>query len=338
MFHRRRRLARGADRYAPACVLSADRFHLAARMSAAGAGSVVLSDVGSGLEATFVPSAGMLCASLRQGGQELLAQNAGVAAYAERGKTMGIPLLYPWANRLAGFSYAAAGKTVELPREGGMLALDGRGLPIHGVVPGRMRWEVASAGASALSARLRWSEEDVERFAVFPFRHDLQYRASLSDGRLSVEVTAHAAGEDVVPVSFGLHPYLTLPGSPRESWLVELPAMRRLQLDSQQIPAGPGAAAPAECFELGERELDDGFEDVEETARFALSRAHRSVELEFLRGYRFAQVYAPRSGQFICFEPMTAPANALRSGVGLTLLAPGESRTAAVAVTVRGLP
>ena len=49
------------------------------------------------------PAPGCSARSLRHRGDELLAQNAGVDAYAERGKTMGIPLLYPWANRLAGF-------------------------------------------------------------------------------------------------------------------------------------------------------------------------------------------------------------------------------------------
>ena len=62
-----------------------------------------LLDEQSELEAMFVPGAGMLCCSLRHRGEELLAQNAGVGAYARQGKTMGIPLLYPWANRLAGF-------------------------------------------------------------------------------------------------------------------------------------------------------------------------------------------------------------------------------------------
>ena len=64
--------------------------------------TVNLRDERSGIEASFVPSAGMLCSSLRRHGAELLAQNDGIGAYARHGKTMGIPLLYPWANRLAG--------------------------------------------------------------------------------------------------------------------------------------------------------------------------------------------------------------------------------------------
>ena len=64
-------------------------------MTDAALATVRLCDEGAKLEATFVPGAGMLCCSLRHRGEELLAQNAGVDVYAERGKTMGIPLLYP---------------------------------------------------------------------------------------------------------------------------------------------------------------------------------------------------------------------------------------------------
>ena len=104
--------------------------------------SASLRDEETGLEATFVPGAGMLCCSLRHRGEELLAQNAGVAAYAEQGKTMGIPLLYPWANRLAAFDYSVAGRKVLVPHDPARIALDDNGLPIHGVIGGRQAWEL----------------------------------------------------------------------------------------------------------------------------------------------------------------------------------------------------
>jgi len=58
--------------------------------------SVVLKDPASTLTATFVPSAGMICTSLSDGGVELLGQRRGLSAYLTTGKTMGIPILYPW--------------------------------------------------------------------------------------------------------------------------------------------------------------------------------------------------------------------------------------------------
>jgi galactose mutarotase-like enzyme len=289
--------------------------------------TVSLCDERSGLEASFVPHAGMLCCSLRHHGAELLAQNDGVGAYARDGSTMGIPLLYPWANRLAGFDYGVAGRTVELPSDPGLIALDEHGLPIHGVIGGRLAWELARASgppAHSLTARLSWSESRPELFEVFPFRHDLRYDARLGGGRLEVQITVHACGGDPVPVAFGFHPYLSLAGAARERWLIELPAMRHLVLDEKQIPLGPGQAHDAQRFELAAREFDDGFDAVNDPASFSAT-AGRRIALEFLQGYPCAQVFAPRASQFICFEPMTAPTNALRSGSGLPLLQPGES-------------
>jgi len=301
-----------------------------------------LSDERSGLEATFVPGAGMLCSSLCHRGEELLAQNAGVSAYAEQGKTMGIPLLYPWANRLAAFQYSVAGQTVQVPHDPARIALDDNGLPIHGVIGGRQVWELTqtpAADTSALAARLSWSEAEPQLFEVFPFRHDLLFQARLADGRLEIEVTVHACGEDVVPLAFGFHPYLAPRGVPREDWLIELPAMRHLALDGNQIPIGPDPAdseqaSSAQRFVLGEREFDDGFDSVAEPACFAVSAGDRRIELEFGRGYPCAQVFAPLSGPFICFEPMTAQANALRSGDALRLLPPGERYRAGFSLRV----
>jgi aldose 1-epimerase len=69
-----------------------------------GLDAIVVVSSDQDLKATFVPSAGMVCCSLRHHGEELLAPREGVRAYAEHGSTMGIALLYPWANRLAGFT------------------------------------------------------------------------------------------------------------------------------------------------------------------------------------------------------------------------------------------
>jgi aldose 1-epimerase len=169
---------------------------------------------------------------------------------------------------------------------------------------------------------------------VFPFRHDLTYEARLAQGRLEIRVTVHACGADAVPVAFGFHPYLQLPGTPRERWRVQLPALRHLALDGQQIPVGPDDSQLARQFELAGEVFDDGFDEVTEPARFEVAGGGRRIALELIEGYQCAQVYAPQGGEFICFEPMTAQANALRSGAGLRLLAPGERYRARFAVSV----
>jgi galactose mutarotase-like enzyme len=299
---------------------------------------VHLRDEHSELEATFMPGAGMLCCSLRHRDCELLAQNEGVDAYVHSGATMGIPLLYPWANRLAGFDYSVAGRNVTVPHDTARVALDDHGLPIHGVLGARVAWELTRPPAedgSSLAAHARWSDSQPAVFEVFPFQHELDYEARVLDGRLEIEVTVHARGGEVVPVAFGFHPYLALPGPPRASWLVDLPEMRHLRLDAEKIPVAPEGALAAQRFKLADREYDDGFDSLAPAARFSVAGGGRQIEVEFLEGYPCAQVFAPPAKQFICFEPMTAPANALRSGAGLRLLQPGERHHAAFSVSVR---
>jgi galactose mutarotase-like enzyme len=51
-------------------------------------------------------------------------------------------------------------------------------------------------------------------------------------------------------------------------------------------------------------------------------------------GYPYAQLFSPSCENFICFEPMTAQANALVSGIDLPMVAPGEELRATFRISV----
>ena len=51
-------------------------------------------------------------------------------------------------------------------------------------------------------------------------------------------------------------------------------------------------------------------------------------------GYDFAQVFAPPGQEFICFEPMTATGDALNTGDGLRIVAPGREYRAEFTVAI----
>jgi aldose 1-epimerase len=137
-----------------------------------------------------------------------------------------------------------------------------------------------------------------------------------------------------VPLAFGYHPYFALPGVPREQWEVSLPVRRRMLLDERGLPTGQ--TEPVEPFRgvIGERTWDDGFDQLVPGEPFVVAGGGRRIEVAFGEGYPVAQVFAPPGKELICFEPMTAPTNALVTGNGLRTVAPGERATAQFAVRV----
>ena len=254
------------------------------------------------LTATFHPDIGMIGSSLTHRGDELLGQRKGLEAYAETGSTMGIPLLYPWANRLSAFSYEACGKHARIDED--EVRLDPNGLPIHGLLAASPDWEVLEQDDDRLSARLGFPERE-----AYPFPHELRMDVTLE--RQAMRITTSVKGNDV-PISFGYHPYLTLPGVPRAEWHVELPVSEKLIADAKGIPTGETEPANEPSGPLGDRGYDDGYKGV--TGPFVLSGGGRRIEVTFDEGYEYAQVYAPAGQDLICFEPMTAPTNVLVTG------------------------
>ena len=93
--------------------------------------------VAGDLEAVFLPRYGMLGASLRHRHIEILRRVQDLEVAAAKGSTAGIPLLHPWANRLAGPRYRTAGREVVLDPSSPLLHFDEHGLPMHGV-----RWSL----------------------------------------------------------------------------------------------------------------------------------------------------------------------------------------------------
>jgi aldose 1-epimerase len=284
------------------------------------------------LGAAFVPRAGMVGTSLRHRGAELLGQREGLQHYAEGHSTMGIPLLHPWANRLAGDRVELGGRPVDFSGSD-IVPRDEHGLPIHGLLGGSPHWKVFASTSWALGAELDFGAHP-ELLELFPFPHRLVLRADLGARRLSVRTTLVAGLEDPVPVSFGFHPYLRLPEVLRSTWRIELPAMQHLAVDALGIPTGASEFVPGDCFVLGARTYDDGYAGLRRGARFALSGGGRRVVVRLDAGYPFAQVYAPADDDVICFEPMTAPTNALCSGDGLTWVPAGSSYTATFSISV----
>ncbi|BBX98526.1 aldose 1-epimerase [Mycobacterium lacus] len=291
---------------------------------------VILRDPSSPVEAQFVPDAGMIGASLADSGSELLGQRHGLDGYITAAKTMGIPILYPWANRLGDNTYTALDTTVTLTPGVNGVRPDPNGLPIHGVLAAYPGWRVTTESANELSAELDFAA-DSRLLASFPYPHLLALTVRVANRALTVRTTVTPTGDKAVPLCFGFHPYLHVPGVPRSEWTIETPPLRQLSLDERGLPTGETTRRPAASEPLGDKSLDDGYDQVPDGSVFAVSGGARRLEVHFERGYPAAQIFAPPGEDVVCFEPMTAPTDALRRG-GYRCANPGESAVAVFSI------
>lgn len=286
------------------------------------------------LEATWLPEHGMVGTSLRHRGGELLGQRGGLEAYLAKGSAFGIPLLAPWANRLDGLRYGDVTLDPERVKGGP------EGLPKDGAMAGRA-WVVEEATDTKLTARFDAGCEGYDDVvAVFPFEHAWRVTVLIAPAALRVITELSATGRDAVPISFGWHPLFALPGVARAELELELPAMAQSLLDERGIPtaAQPRHPVPWTDGTLGDRELDGEYPHLDGGRSFVLRGGGRELRVAFgAPDYPVGHAWAPAGEAFVAWEPMTAPTNALVSGVGLRHVAPGETFEATFTLGVRDL-
>jgi galactose mutarotase-like enzyme len=291
-----------------------------------------------GIEAAFAPGVGMVGCSLTHAGEQLLGRRGGLRRYRAERKTMGIPLLYPWANRLGARRFAVDRHAVDLEADGLPLSFDASGLPMHGLLGAAAGWRLdrheSLADGGVLAASFDFAAQPA-LIEAFPFPHLVELEATLDGAELTITTRVRPTGGVAVPVSFGFHPYLRLPGVERSTWEVEIPVGERLLLDERMLPTGEREAVGIEPGPLGSRTFDDAYAAPPDGAPFVLAGGGRRIELSLGEGYDFSQVYAPADDEVIAFEPMTAPANALlRGGPDLRSVAPGAAFAAGFSIEI----
>ncbi len=289
--------------------------------------------------------AGCVATSWQVRGQEILALPVALADFLKSQKTGGIPLLYPYANRLRADHFTAADKAVELSRESN-LKRDSNGFPMHGLLIRWADWIVTQPAQDELHASIVWGDH-AQLFAAYPFAHTLRVRwklgqspdqpsnqitnpstyaqgTSMTDESLiasTLTVTTIIAadkGQDV-PVSFGWHPYLAL--HDRVNTQLHLPARRVITLEQNGLPAVGATSTtwlPA-CAQSALAPMDDLFQlnTRDESPVASIVAPRQRLQMTLTSGYSHMQVYSPKGANFVCVEPMTAATNALCDGAAV---------------------
>jgi len=165
-------------------------------------------------------------------------------------------LIAPWPNRIAGGRYGMDGIRYQLP-----LNEVERGHALHGLVHW-IRWEPAEVSQSRVVLRHDLVPQDGYPFA-------LQLRADFEVGENGLRTQLDATNESAAPVPYGCcpHPYLVAGQGRVDSWLLLLPAARRLEVDERLIPLHQAPVDTVDCdFRagalIGDRLIDHAFTDL----------------------------------------------------------------------------
>lgn len=289
----------------------------------------------NGSRAIVVPDLGCNCIHWRAGDRELLFAPP-AAELAERPTRGGIPVLFPFPNRIRAGRFTWAGRDYQLPCNDSTKAN-----AIHGFTP-RAQWRVLEFSADSVSAWLS-AEFLISRDApasreLWPGDPRLAVTIRLSANSLRYESTVSNASSSPLPFGLGFHPYFA--ASPGDR--VESPARQRWKLldgvpDGTMLPLDNAYdLRHARLFE--DLSLDDVYTDFPATAADAdglIERGRllfddgRTLRVRTSPAFRDLVLFTPPHRKAICFEPYTCPTDAVNLtqrglDVGWQVLAPGS--------------
>ncbi len=275
----------------------------------------------------------------------------------------GIPVLFPFPNRIAAGRFIWRGQTYALPLNDPTMKN-----AIHGFAC-RSPWEVIDEGADSTSAwvtgRHRSRKPSGEWWlAPWPADYELTLTIRLSADRLRLEATVTGHGDAPLPFGLGYHPYFAVPFGPgleASECLVQVPAASLWEL-KETLPAGEVYPVdPARDLNAprsyGELHLDDILTDLPRIGETEAVHLRGQIvggpgcvlQLHADASFRDLVVFTPPHRQAFCIEPYTCPTDAVHlfeRGIecGWRTLAPEASATFVVElrllrdVTLQPLP
>ncbi len=140
------------------------------------------------------------------------------------------------------------------------------------------------------------------------------------------------------PVALGIHPFVTIGDVDPHELVLRVDAATAFETDERSLPTGTRPADPAlrAGLRIGDATLDTGLTDLAQhddgLVRHTVTAPDgRRVTVWQGEGFDYVQVFTttkyPGQPVALAIEPMTAPADALNSGLGIRRLAPDETWT-----------
>jgi aldose 1-epimerase len=324
--------------------------------------TIIVLDDGSGGRAEVWPALGFNCFrwTAAPDGRTLDLLYADPALFADgRPTRSGVPILFPFPNRIRDGRYSWDGREYQLP-----LNDSARKNAIHGFVcrrPWRVVDQQAGDGGASVTGEFHSARDAADCRGLWPADYRLRVRYALTPGRLRFETEISNPDDRPLPFGLGFHPYFRMPFGPgaaaddctvevpaRAAWRLEdsLPTGDRVRLDPEHSLAEPrrfgelqldnvltalpdDAAAPRDSTEIW---------DLYERARLRCGAA--TLRLLCSDVFRELVVFTPPHRQAFCVEPYTCATDAVNleaRGVaaGWRTLRPGGRGTAVFELRVQ---
>jgi aldose 1-epimerase len=279
----------------------------------------------TGGRAEVWPALGFNCYrwQVQRGGQslELLYQDPNLFNNG-RPTRSGIPVLFPFPNRIRDGRFTWEGRTYQLPIDD-----PAKKNAIHGFAC-RHPWRVASHGADAASAWItgvfRCSQDAPDSRALWPADHEIRLTYRLAAGSLRLEAEVYNPDRIGMPFGLGYHPYFRMPflsAGTADDCLLTVPARSFWKLE-ESLPTGERLPVDASCDlnrprPYGSLHVDTILTDAPAAQgdlpeRAALQGAPgASLRLHWGAEFRDIVIFTPPHRQAFCVEPYTCVTDAV---------------------------
>jgi aldose 1-epimerase len=264
----------------------------------------------------------------------------------------GIPILFPFPNRIRGGQYTWDGKSYQLPLNDGP-----KQNAIHGFAC-RRPWRVVGEGADEaagawVTGEFQGSKDAADCVGLWPADYILRVTYRLVVGGLRIEAEVTNPDDRPLPFGLGYHPYFRIPFSPEvkaEECTVSTPA-RSFWALTDALPDGTrhmvdSARDLNTQRRFGELQLDDVLTDLPPATEpfpergSIVATSGRALSIRCDADFREMVVFTPGNRQAFCIEPYTCTTDAINlqaRGVdaGLLVLPPGGTWKAAVGLHIQ---
>jgi aldose 1-epimerase len=235
-----------------------------------------------------------------------------------RGRWTGIPVLWPFPNRVRGKEYRFGRRTVSLAS---VVRPEGNWPLVHGLVDD-LPWESAPSGGGRVRTWIDWlpsGSPASERFTLYPFPSRLTLEVDVGGDGLRVSYRVDNLGEGDLPFAFALHPYFTLLDGARSEVLV--PADAVMEADEDLLPSGRLLPVDGTGCDLrrpvapARLQLDHVFTRLRPGAPCLVRHPARGIELVSRASDDFTHVvlYTMKAASegFVCLENQTSSTDAV---------------------------